>query len=68
MREMILLYAFVKKTQKTPAREIDLALKRMQASRAALARLLDSEHESLTLATLRKAAHVVGRQLCVELV
>ena len=68
MREMILLYAFVKKTQKTPAREIDLALKRMQASRAALARLLDPEQESVTLATLRKAAHVVGRQLRVELV
>ena len=41
---------------------------RMQTSRAALARLLDPEQESVTLATLRKAAHVVGRQLRVELV
>ncbi len=41
---------------------------RMQTSRAALDRLLDPEHEAVTLSTLRKAAHVVGRQLRMELV
>jgi phage-related protein len=28
--QMVLLHAFIKKTQKTPQQEIDLALKRMQ--------------------------------------
>jgi len=41
---------------------------RMHTSRAALDRLLDPEQEAVTLSTLRKAAHVVGRQLRVELV
>jgi antitoxin HicB len=40
----------------------------MQTSRAALDRLLDPEHESVTLSTLTKAAQVVGRQLRMELV
>jgi antitoxin HicB len=42
--------------------------KPMQTSRAQLDRLLDSENESVTLATLTSAAHVVGRQLRMELV
>ena len=42
--------------------------KRMQTSRAQLDRLLDPENESVTLATLTRAAHVVGRQLKMELV
>jgi DNA-binding phage protein len=42
--------------------------KRMQTSRAQLDRLLDPENESVTLATLTRAAHVVGRQLRLELV
>ena len=41
---------------------------RMHTSRAALDRLLDPEHEAVTLSTLRKAAQVVGRQLRLELV
>jgi len=41
---------------------------RMHTSRAALDRLLDPAQEAVTLSTLRKAAHVVGRQLRVELV
>jgi phage-related protein len=32
--EMVLLHAFIKKTQKTPASEIDLALKRMQGEQS----------------------------------
>ena len=42
--------------------------KRMHTSRAQLDRLLDPENESVTLATLTRAARVVGRQLKMELV
>jgi len=42
--------------------------KRMQTSRAQLDRLLDPKNESVTLATLARAARAVGRQLRMELV
>jgi DNA-binding Xre family transcriptional regulator len=42
--------------------------KRMKTSRAQLDRLLDPENESVTLGTLTRAAHAVGRQLRMELV
>ncbi|HWP26967.1 MAG TPA: XRE family transcriptional regulator [Xanthobacteraceae bacterium] len=42
--------------------------KRMRTSRAQLDRLLDPENDSVTLGTLSRAAHAVGRQLRVELV
>ena len=42
--------------------------RRMQTSRAALDRLLDPEYDAVTLNTLRKAAHAVGRELRLELV
>jgi antitoxin HicB len=42
--------------------------KRMETSRAQLDRLLDPENESVTLATLTRAAHAVGRNLRMELV
>ena len=42
--------------------------KRMNTSRAQLDRLLDPENESVTLATLTRAAQAVGRQLRMELV
>lgn len=41
---------------------------RMETSRAALDRLLDPDNDSVTLSTLTKAAHAVGRQLRIELV
>jgi DNA-binding phage protein len=41
--------------------------KRMQTSRAQLDRLLDPDNESVTLATLTRAAHAVGRKLRLEL-
>ncbi len=61
------------------ARQLEAAMKdkkfskaemarRMQTSRAALDRLLDPKNEAVTLSTLRKAAHVVGRELRLELV
>ena len=42
--------------------------RRMHTSRAALDRLLDPDYEAVPLATLRKAAAVVGRQIRLELV
>ena len=42
--------------------------RRMQTSRAQLDRLLDPNNESVTLATLTRAAHAVGRKLRMEFV
>ena len=42
--------------------------RRMKTSRAQLDRLLDPDNESVTLGTLTRAAHAVGRQLRRELV
>lgn len=42
--------------------------KRMRTSRVQLDRLLDPENDSVTLATLRRAAAVVGREVRLELV
>lgn len=42
--------------------------RRMQTSRAAVARLLDPQNESATLLTLEKAALVLGKRLQVALV
>ena len=42
--------------------------RRMETSRAQLDRLLDPDNESITLATLTRAAHAVGRNLRMELV
>ena len=42
--------------------------KRMDTSRAQLDRLLDPDNESVTLATLTRAAQAVGRNLRMELV
>jgi DNA-binding phage protein len=41
---------------------------RMETSRSQLDRLLDPDNESVTLDTLVRAAHAVGRRLQVELV
>jgi len=42
--------------------------RRMDTSRAALDRLLDPENDSVTLATLSRAALAVGRRLQLDLV
>ena len=42
--------------------------KKIKTSRAQLDRLLDPENESVTLATLTRAAQAVGRNLRMELV
>jgi antitoxin HicB len=41
---------------------------KMQTSRSQLDRLLDPENDSVTLDTLVRAAHAVGRQVSLELV
>ena len=41
---------------------------RMQTSRAQLDRLLDPTNQSVTLDTLQRAAHAVGKQIRLELV
>lgn len=40
----------------------------MHTSRAALGRLLDPKNESITLQTLKKAAHVLGKKIKIHLV
>jgi len=40
----------------------------MKTSRAALDRLLDPGNDSVTLQTLSRAAHAIGRELRIELV
>jgi antitoxin HicB len=42
--------------------------KRMRTSRIQLDRLLDPDNDSVTLATLRRAAALVGREVRLELV
>ena len=42
--------------------------RRMQTSRSQLDRLLDPENESVTLATLQKAAAAIGREVRLELI
>ena len=41
--------------------------RKMSTSRSFLDRLLDPKNESVTLYTLKKAAHVVGRKIRLEL-
>jgi antitoxin HicB len=41
--------------------------RRMKTSRASLERLLDPTHSSVTLATLERAATVLGKKLKIEL-
>ena len=47
--------------------KIEMA-RRMKTSRAQLDRLLDPDNDSVTLATLRRAAAIVGREVRLELV
>ncbi len=48
--------------------KISKVARRMNTSRAALDRLLDPGNASVTLQTLTRAAHAVGRELRIELV
>ena len=42
--------------------------KRMHTGRAALDRLLDPDHQAVTLSTLQKAATALGREIRLELI
>jgi predicted XRE-type DNA-binding protein len=47
--------------------KIEMA-RRMRTSRVQLDRLLDPDNDSVTLATLRRAAAIVGREVRLELI
>ena len=53
--------------EKAKISKVEMA-RRMNTSRAALDRLLDPRNASVTLQTLSRAAHAVGRGLRIELV
>ena len=53
--------------EKDKISKVEMA-RRMNTSRAALDRLLDPGNTSVTLQTLSRAAHAVGRDLRIELV
>jgi antitoxin HicB len=53
--------------EKDKISKVEMA-RRMNTSRAALDRLLDPNNASVTLQTLTRAAHAVGRDLRIELV
>ena len=53
--------------EKNKISKVEMA-QRMNTSRAALDRLLDPGNASVTLQTLTRAAHAVGRDLRIELV
>lgn len=55
-----------KNMKKYHCSKIEMANK-MQTSRSALDRLLDPSNTSVTLNTLLKAAHFLGRRLCITL-
>ncbi len=52
--------------QKDNVTKMEMA-KRMRTSRAALNRLLDPSNDAVTLQTLSRAAHAIGRELRIEL-
>jgi antitoxin HicB len=66
-------------TKRTLARQLEKAMKqhdltkdemarRMKASRTQLDRLLDPDDDSVTLATLRRAAAIVGKEVRLEII
>lgn len=69
----------VRATKRVIARQLDALMRekhlsktvlarRMRTSRAQLDRVLDPDNDSVTLGTLTRAAHAVGRKLRLELV
>jgi antitoxin HicB len=63
----ILVLQLVKAIEEQHLTKTQLAAK-LETSRAAVNRLLDPENDSVTLQTLQRAAHVVGKRLKLELV
>jgi predicted XRE-type DNA-binding protein len=63
----VIAYELEKKMKKDHLNKSEMAEK-MHTSRSALDRLLDPTNTSITLSTLAKAAHVIGKKLQVLLV
>jgi predicted XRE-type DNA-binding protein len=63
----VIAYEFAKKIKKAHLSKTEIAAK-MGTSRSALDRLLDPANTSVTLNTLVKAAHFIGKKLHVTVV
>ena len=63
----VLAFQIAKLMEEQQVSKTEMA-RRMSTSRAAVDRLLDSDSESATLATLEKAAAALGRRLQIALV
>jgi len=63
----VIAYELKKKMKKDHLNKSEMAEK-MHTSRSALDRLLDPKNTSITLSTLAKAAHIIGKKLHVLLV
>ena len=62
----IISYNLLEEMQKQNINKTEMA-KKMSTSRAALDRLLNPYNDSVTLATLTKAANVLGKKLVLQL-
>jgi len=62
----ILAYQLESEMQKNAITQTEMA-KRLKTSRTAVRRLLDPENYSITLITLDRLAHVLGKQLEIRL-
>ncbi|MCL2882494.1 MAG: helix-turn-helix domain-containing protein [Coriobacteriia bacterium] len=62
----VIAFQIEKEMQRTSMTKSELA-RRMDSSRSAVDRLLDPSNPSVTLVTLARAAHAVGRKLSVQL-
>jgi DNA-binding Xre family transcriptional regulator len=60
-------WQLLKTMKKEKINKVEMA-RRMRTSRAALDRLLDPHNTSVTLQTLCRAAHAIGRDLRIEIV
>jgi antitoxin HicB len=63
----VIAYELEKKMKKDHLNKSEMAEK-MHTSRSALDRLLDPNNTSITLSTLTKAAHIIGKKLHVSLI
>jgi hypothetical protein len=62
----VIAFELIKNMKKHHCSKIEMANK-MHTSRSALDRLLDPDNTSVTLNTLVKAAHFLGKKLCITL-
>lgn len=62
----VIAYQLADLMAKSTLNKVEMA-KRLKTSRSQLDRLLDPENDNVTLATLSRAAKVLGRTLSVEL-